>query len=96
MTGDAGLRFFEEKLSLGARVTHVTPSQTAVLDVDTGQLIEYSGGYTTLDLYGSYKVNKNATLHLSANNVTDVAYIPANSSMAAAGRTLQARFNVKF
>lgn len=96
VTGDAGLRFFEEKLSLGARVTHVTPSQTAVLDVDTGMLTEYSDGYTTLDLYGSYKVNKNATLHLSANNVTDVAYIPANSSMAAAGRTLQARFNVKF
>ncbi|WP_082675853.1 TonB-dependent receptor [Pannonibacter phragmitetus] len=96
VTGDAGLRFFEEKLSLGARVTHVTPSQTAVLDVDTGMLTEYSDSYTTLDLYGSYKVNKNATLHLSANNVTDVAYIPANSSMAAAGRTLQARFNVKF
>lgn len=95
LTLDGGLRFFDEKLSLGARLNHVTPTQSRTLDTE-GNLREVTDPYTTVDLYGSYAFNEKATLRFAVNNLTDRKYIPATSAYTAPGRTFIATMNVKF
>lgn len=92
---DGGVRLFERKLTLGATVNHVTPTNTAYID-NEGDVVEHSGPYTTLDLRGSYKFNENTTLHASVTNVTDERYVPATGVYLAPGRTYMARLNTKF
>lgn len=92
---DAGVRLFDRRLSLGARVNHAEPSGEPQLDSE-GNVIEISEAYTTLDLYGSLKVTDNAVLHMSVNNATDVNYVPVNSTYLAPGRTFQASLKIRF
>lgn len=94
-TLDGGMRFFEEKFSLGARLNHVTPTQSRTLDTE-GNLREVTDPYTTVDLYGSYAFNDKATLRFAVNNLMDRKYIPATSAYTAPGRTFIATMNVKF
>ena len=95
LTLDGGMRFFDEKFSLGARLNHVTPTQSRTLDTE-GNLREVTDPYTTVDLYGSYAFNDKATLRFAVNNLTDRKYIPAASAYSAPGRTFIATMNVKF
>ncbi|MCZ7483954.1 TonB-dependent hemoglobin/transferrin/lactoferrin family receptor [Rhizobium rhizogenes] len=95
LTLDGGMRFFEEKFALGARLNHVTPTQSRSLDTE-GNLREVTDPYTTVDLYGSYAFNDKATLRFAVNNLTDRKYIPATSAYTAPGRTFIATMNVKF
>lgn len=95
LTLDGGVRLFEEKFSLGARLNHVTPTQSRTLDTD-GNLREITDPYTTVDLYGSYAFNDKAMLRFAVNNLTDRKYIPAASAYTAPGRTFIATMNVKF
>ncbi|NSY50083.1 TonB-dependent receptor [Agrobacterium tumefaciens] len=95
LTLDGGMRFFEEKFSMGARLNHVTPTQSRTLDTE-GNLREVTDPYTTVDLYGSYAFNEKATLRFAVNNLTDRKYIPAASAYTAPGRTFVATMNVKF
>lgn len=95
LTLDGGMRFFDEKFSLGARLNHVTPTQSRSLDTE-GNLRELTDPYTTVDLYGSYAFNDKATLRFAVNNLTDRKYIPAASAYTAPGRTFIATMNVKF
>ncbi|MCI5074048.1 TonB-dependent receptor [Oricola sp.] len=92
---DGGVRLFERKLTLGATVNHVTPTNTAYID-NEGDVVEHSGPYTTLDLRGSYRFNENTTLHASVTNVTDERYVPATGVYLAPGRTYMARLKTKF
>ena len=95
LTLDGGMRFFDEKFSLGARLNHVTPTQSRTLDTE-GNLREVTDPSTTVDLYGSYAFNDKATLRFAVNNLTDRKYIPAASAYTAPGRTFIATMNVKF
>lgn len=95
VTLDAGLRFFENRLSIGGRLTHVTPTQSRTLD-DDGNLREVTDPYTVADVYASYALTDSATLRLAVNNVTDRNYIPATSSYTAPGRTFLASLNMRF
>ncbi|MGP4726108.1 TonB-dependent hemoglobin/transferrin/lactoferrin family receptor [Agrobacterium deltaense] len=95
LTLDGGMRFFDEKFSLGARLNHVTPTQSRTLDTE-GNLREVTDPYTTVDLYGSYAFNDKTTLRFAVNNLTDRKYIPAASAYTAPGRTFIATMNVKF
>lgn len=92
---DGGLRFFDQKLVLGGRVTHVAPTTKPTLD-SSGNAGVYSEKYTTLDLYGSYRLNDNATFRVSANNVTDIQYVPATGVYLAPGRTVSASMQLRF
>lgn len=93
-TIDGGLRFFDQKLSVGARLNHVKPTLTRVLD-DQGNLTEITGPYTTLDFYTSLRLDDKATLRLAVNNVTDVNYVPASANYLAPGRTFLMGLNLK-
>lgn len=96
LTVDGGMRFFDERLSLGARLNHVTANQSFTIDKETGDLLKLTDVYTTVDLYGSFDVTETATLRFSVNNVTDRNYIPANSDYTAPGRTFTATLKMKF
>ncbi|WP_232060815.1 TonB-dependent receptor [Metapseudomonas otitidis] len=97
----AGLRFFDETLTLGGRMTH-TSGPTAQLDKPwqtgaTTPQIDYRA-VTLYDLFLTYKVLEHAELNLSVQNLTDRYYLDplAQSFMPAPGRTwrlgVQARF----
>lgn len=92
---DAGVRLFEEKLTLGARMTRVGDTNPIF-----GQLAQNNRlpGYTTYDLYGSYRFNDDVTLRAAVTNVTDKAYVSALGATyyAAPGRTFTASLNLKF
>lgn len=94
-TIDAGVRLFEERLAVGGRVTHSTPTLTQVetISVDGSYL---TNEYTKLDLYGSYKFNDNVTLRVSVDNVTDVNHVPAGSRYPAPGRTFFASLQTRW
>ncbi|WP_288200124.1 TonB-dependent receptor [uncultured Pleomorphomonas sp.] len=94
-TIDAGVRFFDGRLSVGGRLTHVTPTQSRTLD-DDGNLREVSDPYTVADIYASYALTDSAVLKVAVNNVMDRNYIPATSSYTAPGRTFLATLNMKF
>ncbi|MDS7594730.1 TonB-dependent hemoglobin/transferrin/lactoferrin family receptor [Agrobacterium tumefaciens] len=95
LTLDTGVRLFDEKVSLGARANRVMATQSRTLDSE-GNLINLTGDYTTVDLYGSYSFTENATLRFAVNNLTDKNYIPAASGYSAPGRTFVATMTVKF
>ncbi|HEY8337729.1 MAG TPA: TonB-dependent hemoglobin/transferrin/lactoferrin family receptor [Tardiphaga sp.] len=96
---DAGIRLFDEKLTLGARVTY-----SGGVDQEIGILSSLvSSGYSTseykvYDIYGSYAVNAHAKLRFAVNNLTDLAYVPAlgAASLPAPGRTATVSLNLKF
>ncbi|MCX8999714.1 TonB-dependent hemoglobin/transferrin/lactoferrin family receptor [Rhizobiaceae bacterium BDR2-2] len=97
---DGGVRFFEEKLTLGGRVTHVGAADKNIGGSASAGLVSswQTGDYTLFDIYGSYKFNPKTTLRFAVNNVTDVAYVPAlgQSTLPAPGRTVTASLNFKF
>lgn len=94
-TLDAGVRLFDQRLSLGARVNHVEPTEEARLDSE-GTPIVVGDAYTTMDIYGSLKLTENAVLQMTGTNMTDVRYLPMNGTNLAPGRTLQAALKVRF
>lgn len=97
----SGLRFFEQKLTVGARVTYTSgPTSKADKPWQTGATtpqIEYRS-VALLDMFLNYKVLENTELSLSVQNLTDRYYLDplAQSLMPAPGRTwrvgLQSRF----
>jgi hemoglobin/transferrin/lactoferrin receptor protein len=92
---DAGIRLFDEKLTLGAKMTRVSETKPVF-----GQLVKNNQlpGYTTYDVYGSYEFNDNVTLRAAVTNVTDAAYVSALGATyyAAPGRTFTLSLNAKF
>lgn len=92
---DAGIRLFERRVTVGARVNHATPNLGRYVDAD-GNVAETSDPYTTLDLHASFKLTEQATLNLAVNNVTDQLYVPATSTYVAPGRTFLASMTARF
>ncbi|WP_252192753.1 TonB-dependent receptor [Rhizobium sp. CSW-27] len=97
-TADAGVRFLEETLTIGARVTHVDAQKQEIGTMQTLLSAYATDSYTTLDIYGSYAINENTKLRFAVNNVTDVAYLPAlgAASYPAPGRTATLSLNIRF
>jgi hemoglobin/transferrin/lactoferrin receptor protein len=95
ITFDAGVRLFEEKLTLGGRISHVGGTSPNIGQLTANYVSE---DYTLYDLYGSYAFNENTKLRVAVNNLTDVAYVPAlgTTSYPGPGRTVTASLNFKF
>ena len=83
-TLDAGLRFFERKLTLGGRVRYTGESIQAFVDEKSS--IERPS-YTLVDFYGSYDVTENAKLYFTVENAFDRSYFIAGSGVASAIET---------
>jgi hemoglobin/transferrin/lactoferrin receptor protein len=77
MTG--GLRFLDQKLTVGARVTYNSESDVGANNVFPGS--SYASptmpGYTLVDLFTSYKFDNGVEIGASALNLFDIDYTPA-------------------
>ncbi|NVZ69136.1 TonB-dependent receptor [Pseudomonas costantinii] len=97
----SGLRFFDQTLTLGGRVTYTSgPTVTADKKWQTGATtpqLAYSQ-VTLIDLFVDYKLQDHTTLNLSLQNLTDRYYLDplAQSFMPAPGRTLRVGLQTKF
>lgn len=92
LTMDAGLRFFDERLTLGGRLTHSNGGKAGEIDAYDVE------SYTVYDLYGSWVFNDTAALRFAVDNVTNLAYVPSMGSadLPAPGRTFTASLNLTF
>ncbi|MCO4067535.1 TonB-dependent receptor, partial [Pseudomonas aeruginosa] len=97
----AGLRFFDETLTLGGRMTY-TSGPTAKLDKPwqtgaTTPQIEYRS-VQLFDLFLKYKLFEHTELNASLQNLTDRYYLDplAQSFMPAPGRTLRVGMEARF
>jgi hemoglobin/transferrin/lactoferrin receptor protein len=73
----AGIRLLEQKLTIGTRISHF--SETFVGGVNSGVFYgaPYMPGYTLVDLFSSYKVNKALEVGLTVTNLFNVEYTPS-------------------
>ncbi|MDC8756367.1 TonB-dependent receptor [Janthinobacterium fluminis] len=104
MNATLGARLLAQRLSVGARLTHVG-APLAVEDKQA-QWQNASGtsaqvltrAYTLVDLFASYKVAPNATLDLAVDNLSDRYYLDplTLSLMPGPGRTMRLSLGVKF
>ncbi|CPR16694.1 TonB-dependent receptor [Brenneria goodwinii] len=103
VTLNLGARLLDEKLTVGGRLTY-TGSRMAdgIGDgsvIGTGEIQPSRWNpYTLIDLYASYKINNNATVDLTIDNLTDRYYMDAlgSSLMPGPGRTVRGGVTVKF
>ncbi|MCI5074039.1 TonB-dependent receptor [Oricola sp.] len=93
-TAQAGMRFLDERLTLGGRVTYSGPS---VYRGSAGHQSDIDG-FTVYDIFGSYDFNETATLNFAVSNITDVAYADTlgNPNFGAPGRTATMSLKVRF
>lgn len=108
VTVNLGTRLFDEKLTVGTRLTYVGSrfvdgtgwgGNTANTALGLGGIRPSQWEpYTLVDLFGSYKVNENASLDFSVDNLTDRYYVDALNTIGipAPGRTFRASFSMKF
>ncbi|WP_068311164.1 TonB-dependent hemoglobin/transferrin/lactoferrin family receptor [Polycladidibacter hongkongensis] len=88
-----GVRLLDKALELGARYAHVVPQKQLGASATSYHLKQFS----VIDLFGSYKFNKNAQLNINVDNLLDTAYVdPMTSDFPSPGRTVSASLNIKF
>lgn len=66
----AGLRFLDEKLTVGGRLTMVDEQKR----LPTSALTTASKAYALVDLYADYKITPDARAYVTLENVADVRY----------------------
>jgi hemoglobin/transferrin/lactoferrin receptor protein len=74
-----GLRFLDERLTIGARAYITSKSQKGDVNVGADNVLFYDG-YTTYDLFSSYKLTDDVNIALTVTNLTDLPYSPALST----------------
>lgn len=79
-TVTGGLRFFDERLTVGARAYFTSKSQSGDINSDSFGDPAFYDGYSTYDLFSNYKVTDDIDVSLNVTNITDVAYTPALSA----------------
>jgi len=71
----AGMRFLQQRLTAGARVTYASDAKIGATNVANGYIP--TDAYTLLDLFSSYKFDNGIELGATVTNVFDLAYTPA-------------------
>jgi hemoglobin/transferrin/lactoferrin receptor protein len=75
-TLDTGMRFFEQKLTLGGRIRYTGESFQALGDEDDSL---QRPSYTLVDFYGSWKISKSFRAFFTVENAFDKSYWTANT-----------------
>ncbi|QFR34945.1 TonB-dependent receptor domain-containing protein [Ancylobacter sp. TS-1] len=96
----AGARFFDERLTLGGRVTYMS-ERLAEVEADSGffaWVTKVWEPYTVVDAFAQWKLNSHLTLDISVQNLLDTYYVDAlnNTDMPAPGRTFMATLTGTF
>lgn len=96
-------QLFEERLTLGARVSHVGPRAIGHGDVTAQGASQFISlvnwkHYTLVDVFADYKINDNFTATFRIENLTDRYYVDPLSlvTMPGPGRTFYASLTAKF
>lgn len=74
ISGTLGLRFLDDKLVVGTRLTLVNASQYFPTSEDNGPTFAPTGGYALVDLFGSYKYNDDISANLTVKNLLNKYY----------------------
>lgn len=74
ISGTLGLRFLDEKLVVGTRLTLVAASQYFPASGDSGPTFAPTAGYALVDLFGSYKYNDDISANLTVKNLLNKYY----------------------
>ncbi|BCQ40775.1 hypothetical protein ERHA54_33780 [Erwinia rhapontici] len=108
MTVNLGSRFLDDKLTVGSRVNWIGSRYTEGIGDGSEKTTQSLGvgsiqpsrwrPYALVDLYASYKLNRNTTFDLTVDNLTDRYYVEAMSisPQAGPGRTLRGSVTMKF
>ncbi|WP_162616791.1 TonB-dependent receptor domain-containing protein [Aggregatibacter kilianii] len=105
ITTNFGMRFFDEKLEIGARWQyHSRVKNSRTRSLREAGFYEYGGNevrwqpVSVFDAYINYKVNSNLSLEIVGTNLTDRYYLDplARSSMPAPGRTIKLGLTASF
>lgn len=83
-----GFRLFDEKLTLGTRLTFVDDTKRNVTNPEKG--------YGLIDLFASYRYSENVSGDISIQNVFDRQYTQYQNSNASPGLTAKFGLTVKF
>ncbi len=96
-----GVRFFEERLTVGGRWFHV--SDAFIGDINTFDDDPWDPGYNLVDAFGNYTFGNGTQLRLNVSNLTDKAFTPVLSTPAGGnlvetgrGRTWTASVRIPF
>ncbi|WP_417247538.1 TonB-dependent receptor domain-containing protein [Celeribacter sp.] len=95
-----GGRFLDEALELGARVTHIGERASfdyAGITGGVSRAVNWDP-YTTVDLFGSYKINDQMTFDFGIDNVSDAYYMDSLTIglMPSPGRTVRLGLTTTF
>ncbi|WP_374833700.1 TonB-dependent receptor [Paenochrobactrum pullorum] len=97
LTVNAGFRALDEKLTIGAQVRHIGKSEA--LKPPFGPELVDVDSYTLADVFASYKYNENATFFVNIENLSNVAYKPAqymDTRKLGRGRTIIGGMTLRF
>lgn len=98
-TLEAGVRLFDQRLSLGGRVTYVGQrADSLVIAPGAASTTVVWTPYTLADLYANYRFNKRVALDFTIDNLTDRYYMDALTLglMPSPGRTLKLGLTARF
>lgn len=93
-----GLRFWDDKLTVGGRFTYMGQRLAPLVEDPTYFWITKAWApYTVVDAFATWKINDTLTLDVSAQNLFDAYYVDAlnNTDMPAPGRTLRGTLTAK-
>lgn len=97
-----GVRFLDEKLTVGGRYTYMGARAATVQEDNyshqVGIITKAWAPYSLVDAFAQWNINDSYTLDVSAQNLLDRYYVDAlnNTDMPAPGRTIRATLTGKF
>jgi len=96
LSGTLGLRFLDQKLIVGARLTLVEASQWFSTADDSGPTFAPTSGYALVDLFASYKYNDNVSASLTVKNLLNKDYTQYLDTLASPGLQVLGSVTVRF
>ncbi|PRX09588.1 UNVERIFIED_ORG: hemoglobin/transferrin/lactoferrin receptor protein [Martelella mediterranea] len=96
LTLTAGVRLFDEKLTIGGRVNH-SGKRLLELTQSDRQRTPMWVPYTTVDAFVDYEISDNLSLNVQAQNLFDRYYVDSiDGWVPAPGRTIRANLTARF
>ena len=80
LVATGGLRFLDQRLTVGARVSYNSESDVGAANVPSPYASRFMPGYTLVDLFTSYKFDSGLEIGATVINLFDLDYTPALST----------------
>lgn len=96
LSGTLGLRFLDQKLIVGTRLTLVAASQWFPSGDDSGPTFAPTSSYALVDLFASYKYNDDISANLTVKNLLNKDYTQYLDTLASPGIQVLGSVTVRF